>query len=263
MLAALVIGLLGSLHCIGMCGPLVLVMPFGGKDGSLPPARMFSYHVGRIFTYAILGLAMGLIGGGLRYFFLQQWISIASGILLLIFYFFPLLMGSSLFPSLSSAWNRRVVSRLRRLLEPAEGRPEAMHMFGIGAVNGLLPCGLVYMALIGAISQPTVAEAALFMAVFGLGTSPALTAIIFANKLVLGKVKSSFTKVVPVFVVIVAALLILRGMGLGIPYISPADERNCCHGPEAVRLHHHGPLLEIDHLTACYDQFPDTPQVQV
>jgi len=233
MLAALVIGLLGSLHCVGMCGPLVLAMPFGNKDGGLPPVRMVSYHAGRMFTYGILGLGVGFIGEGLRIFLMQQWISIAAGILILLMYFIPLVLRSSLFPTVSSAWNKHVVMWMRRHLQPAEGSSAATKMLLIGVLNGLLPCGLVYMALVGAISQPTIIESGLFMVIFGLGTSPALTAIIFANKLVLGKVKTSFSKAIPFFVVIVAALLILRGLGLGIPYISPADERNCCHGPEA------------------------------
>jgi len=261
MLAALIIGLLGSMHCIGMCGPLVLAMPFSNKDGGLPTMRMVSYHGGRMFTYGFLGLGAGFIGEGLRIFLLQQWISIAAGVLILLMYFLPLLLKSSLFPSVSAAWNKHVVMWMRRHLQPSEGSSATTKMLLIGILNGLLPCGLVYMALVGAISQPTILESALFMVVFGLGTSPALTAIIFANKLVLGKVKSSFSKVIPFFVVIVAALLILRGLGLGIPYISPADERNCCHDPEAtvVRFDDH-----LKAQTILYnDQFSPTSEIQV
>lgn len=229
-------GLLGSLHCVGMCGPLVMAMPFSGPHGGQPASRIFSYHAGRLLTYASLGVAVGLLGSGLRFFFVQQWISIGSGVLLLLIYFLPKLLGSERFPAVSAAWNRHVVVRMRKLLAPGPGGPAHSRMFTLGLLNGLLPCGLVYMALIGAVSQPTVWQSALFMAIFGVGTSPALTGVIFANKLVLPKVKTLFARAIPYFVVVVSALLILRGLGLGIPYLSPADERNCCHRPEASVL---------------------------
>lgn len=258
MLAALLIGFLGSMHCVGMCGPLVLAMPFGGTGGGMPVSRMISYHSGRLLTYAMLGIAVGLIGGGLRFFFIQQWISIASGVLLLVLYFLPKISGSSLFPSLSAAWNREVVVRMRKMLRPTDDRSSTRHLFGIGLVNGLLPCGLVYMALIGAVAQPTVWGSALFMAIFGVGTSPALTGVIMANRLVSAGWRSSFSRVIPLFVVIVAALLILRGMGLGIPYISPADERNCCHSPEAAVLEMRAPGQPLPPTACFYDQLSNT-----
>ena len=96
------------------------------------------------------------------------------------------------------------------------------------------------MALLGAIAEPTVLHAALFMAIFGIGTSPALTGVILANKMILKKLKSNYAKIIPVFVIAIGSLLILRGMGLGIPYISPESEDNCCHSPDAKLIHEGG-----------------------
>ncbi len=233
MLAAFLIGFVGSLHCVSMCGPLVLAMPFNDGDGNFSISRILAYHIGKLSTYAILGILVGLAGGGLRFFFVQQWISIASGILLLLFYFLPKIMNQSRFPSLSNAWNKHVVVRMKKQLQVNDSQNPTIKMFSLGLLNGILPCGLVYIALLSAIAEPTVLQAALFMAVFGLGTSPALTGIILANKMILNKLKSNYSKIIPALVIVVSSLLILRGLGLGIPIISPESEDNCCHSPEA------------------------------
>lgn len=228
MLAALTLGFLGSLHCVGMCGPLVLSMPF--KNGNTNKwASASAYHFGRIFTYAAFGVLMGLFGEGLRYFFLQQWISIAAGVLLLCLYFLPRLINQKMFSSINQFWNRKVVVNIRKLLQPQAQQNSFSKFFMLGFFNGMLPCGLVYMALIGSISQTNLLGAVLFMVVFGLGTSPALTAIIFSKNWLLGNGRNYYNKVAPVLVTVVAALLILRGLGLGIPYISPCVGGTCCH----------------------------------
>ncbi|MEZ5008776.1 MAG: sulfite exporter TauE/SafE family protein [Chitinophagales bacterium] len=228
MLAALLIGFLGSMHCVGMCGPLVLSMPFNirSKGGV---TRLLSYHVGKLSTYMMLGLITGIIGDALRFFFVQQWISIVSGIVLLVMYFLPRMIDRFATPNFSEVWNRNVVMRMKKLLQPSAEQSTATRFFSLGMINGLLPCGLVYMALLGAISQPTILQSVLFMGIFGIGTSPALTGIIVANKWILGKWRSNFSKLAPALVIVISALLIVRGLGLGIPYISPAGEMPACH----------------------------------
>ncbi|HCO84482.1 MAG TPA: hypothetical protein DIT95_13230, partial [Arenibacter sp.] len=87
--------------------------------------------------------------------------------------------------------------------------------------NGLLPCGLVYMAVFGSIATANPWLGALFMALFGLGTIPLMTTAVYFGSMLKGSAKKSVQRLIPVFVILVGLLFILRGMGLGIPYISP------------------------------------------
>jgi len=91
----------------------------------------------------------------------------------------------------------------------------------IGFLNGFLPCGLVYMAVFGAIAAGDLFNSSLYMILFGLGTIPLMTTAVYFGNFLTGKIRHRIKKVVPVFVVIVGVLFILRGLGLGIPYVSP------------------------------------------
>ncbi len=196
--------------------------------------RLFSYHLGKITTYAFLGLLTGLLGDALRFFFLQQWISIFAGVALLLIYFLPKMATQFSTPKLTNLWNKHVIIRMRNLLHPSNEQSMPVRMFSIGAVNGLLPCGLVYMALLGAIAQPSTLHATLFMIVFGIGTSPALSGIILANQFILNRWKNAYERISSVMIVAVSVLLIMRGLGLGIPYLSPASSNpDCCSAPHS------------------------------
>ncbi len=224
------------MHCVGMCGPLVLNMPFNNKNGVVY-SRLFFYHAGKIATYAFLGLLTGLLGDALRFFFLQQWISIFAGVVLLLVYFLPKIINHYKTSAISNLWNKHIVLRMRKLLQPNPQQSMSSKMFSLGLINGFLPCGLVYMALLGAISQPSIAMSVLFMIVFGVGTSPALSAIILANQFILNRWKSAYQSISGALVVVVSALLILRGLGLGIPYVSPASSHpDCCSAPHSSTL---------------------------
>jgi sulfite exporter TauE/SafE len=209
-------------------------MPFNNQNGVVY-SRLIFYHFGKITTYAFLGLLTGLLGDALRFFFLQQWISIFAGVVLLSVYFLPKILTHYNTSSVSNLWNKHIVMRMRKLLQPNPQQSMSAKMFSIGLVNGLLPCGLVYMALLGAISQPSMAMSVLFMIVFGIGTSPALSAIILANQFILNRWKTAYQNISGALVVVVSALLILRGLGLGIPYISPASSHpDCCSAPHST-----------------------------
>ncbi len=98
-------------------------------------------------------------------------------------------------------------------------------LFFIGMLNGLLPCGLVYMAIAGAIGTGGVAEGSLYMILFGLGTIPMLLSISLAGNIMSIAVRKRINKLIPVLVVIVGVLFILRGLSLGIPYLSPPKQK--------------------------------------
>jgi sulfite exporter TauE/SafE len=202
-----------------MCGPLSLALPVQ----TLSPARKFLsllfYQFGRVITYSLLGLLIGLAGRRLYLAGYQQWFSIILGglvLLLAIGYF-----GKNYLPS--GSWLRGFYGMIQRLIGQLMRR--ARHLPGfmlLGMANGLLPCGMVYIALAATFSFSEVAESVGFMAGFGAGTLPAMMAVAWAGTRISLQTRVLLRKAVPFFVMAVGVLLILRGLNLGIPYISPA-----------------------------------------
>lgn len=224
------IGLLGSLHCIGMCGPLALALPVGSQKGLARALDILAYNLGRALTYAGIGVLVGLIGHQLTLWGWQQALSIGAGLLMI-----ASLAGQRLswgrLPGLGK-WHGRIAHALVSNLKRARG-PGAM--LGIGLLNGLLPCGLVYVGLLAAIAMGTTARSATLMFAFGLGTLPALAGMMAAGSLMGPSVRQRFHRMVPLAVILIATLLILRGMNLGVPYLSPrilpSGQPEMCHQP--------------------------------
>ncbi|HOW32340.1 MAG TPA: sulfite exporter TauE/SafE family protein, partial [Bacteroidales bacterium] len=98
-------------------------------------------------------------------------------------------------------------------------------LFLIGLLNGLLPCGLVYIAIAGSIGSGSALMGAIYMALFGLGTMPMLLAINLSGGFISTSLRKKINKLIPILVIIVGILFILRGLSLGIPYISPSEEK--------------------------------------
>ena len=222
---AFCLGLVGSLHCAGMCGPLALALPHLGKTSAAFLLGRVAYNLGRIVTYCVLGLIFGLIGRTLWLAGIQRWASIALGLLLLL----------GLFASRRLALWRPLTA----LVEQLKARMSALfsrRSFGalalLGLLNGLLPCGLVYVACTGATATGGVLSGAQYMAAFGAGTVPMMLAIGLSGRLVPLSLRLRLRKVIPVSVFLLAALLILRGLSLGVPYVSPdlsGEGSSCCH----------------------------------
>ncbi len=222
-------GLTGSLHCAGMCGPIIWVMPFQVLSGFKKWLGISLYHIGRISVYA----TMGAILHSFKSFFKPEWqqyISIAMGSILLvagILSFFPSAKFNVKIP-----WTGFVRKQLGRFM----GNPNPGSLLFTGMLNGLLPCGLVYMALSATIVAPSVFNAVTLMYAFGVGTMPMLIALTVIKDRTRLLNAGHFRKFVPVVMLFFGSLFVLRGMNLGIPYISPkvAVEQNeikaeCCH----------------------------------
>jgi len=231
LLTGFIIGLFGSFHCIGMCGPIALALPTSGKH--ILGGRII-YNFGRILTYSLLGLLFGLLGNRLALFGLQQVLSISLGVVILISVFLPykykskIMAGTGLngfFGSLKAAF-----SRLFR-------NHSTSSLLAIGVLNGLLPCGFVYIGITGAIALGEASKGLLFMAMFGLGTVPVMLGASLAGGFVNLKLRTRLRKMVPAFTLLIAAIFILRGLNLGIPYLSPklsemnktSQEQIMCH----------------------------------
>jgi sulfite exporter TauE/SafE len=222
LLTALTIGLLGSLHCAGMCGPIAIAIPLPKESWLNKLIGAVLYNFGRILTYGILGALFGLMGRGIRLAGLQQWASIVIGAIMIISVLFPFILKEKIkLDKLFTGYSGQLTASFRRLF----GKASAGSLLLTGILNGLLPCGLVYVAVAGAINTNDIVTGAAFMMMFGLGTSPMLLGISLAGSLLSIGLKLKLSKVIPVFIVILGLLFILRGMSLGIPYISPKTEK--------------------------------------
>lgn len=211
---AFLIGLFGSLHCIGMCAPLAFSLPSRENKISLFVEK-FSYNIGRALSYALLGLLIGIIGKQLWIAGVQQSVSIISGILILIAAAFRL------FPSFNFTrnWRSSLPGSVNRLIIKAINHKSGH--FVIGVLNGFLPCGLVYVALATAVNTDSALQSALFMFFFGLGTLPLMLFAILGFGFVKPTLRNSINRVIPVFMILLGTWFILRGLNLNIPYLSP------------------------------------------
>lgn len=217
--SAVILGVLGSFHCVGMCGPIAFMLPVDRENSAKKVFQIFTYHFGRILAYSIIGLFFGLVGKSLYIFGLQQQLSIGIGILMIV----VVLMPTRIFNKYNfSKPIYKLISRVKRALGQAFKKKTADTFLTIGFLNGFLPCGLVYMAVFASLAMESTLKGSLYMALFGMGTIPLMTSAIYLGKFLNTKVKQRIQKAIPVFVVVIGVLFILRGMGLGIPYISPA-----------------------------------------
>jgi sulfite exporter TauE/SafE len=201
-----------------MCGPIAFMLPVDRSNSFKKVSQISVYHIGRLLAYSLIGLVFGLIGKSLYIFGIQQQLSIAIGILMILLVLIPYkTLGKY---NLSRPLNK-LISRVKSSLGRALKKKTADTFLTIGFLNGFLPCGLVYMAVFGAVATGSLLQGSLYMVLFGLGTIPLMTSAIYLGKFLNSTIKQRIQKAVPVFVVIIGVLFILRGLGLGIPYLSP------------------------------------------
>jgi sulfite exporter TauE/SafE len=222
---AFVLGLSSSFHCVGMCGPLLLAVPTRASI-NYQWLEILIYHTARIFTYALLGVLVGFAGWRLQVANLQQFFSLTIGIILLIYVFAGRFFADA---SWLLAFNKMIFSFFGFAAKQKGQRGTLL----LGVANGLLPCGMVYIALTGAMASASATAAAGFMTLFGLGTLPLLFVFNFYGIRLQASVKQRIKFVSPIVIAIMGILLIIRGLNLGIPYISPHFINNgggvACH----------------------------------
>jgi sulfite exporter TauE/SafE len=224
-----------------MCGPIAIALPIQDISRYKLLAGRILYNLGRIITYALLGMIFGFIGSGLFIGGYQQSLSIVLGVLMLLALFLPSKYASYL---TGAKLHEKLTSRIRGIWQKLMAKNSVGSLFLIGLLNGFLPCGLVYIALAGSISTGTAYGGALYMAIFGFGTFPVMLVMSLVGKILTFKMKLKLRKLLPVGVVILAALFILRGLSLGIPYISPKIEKqksgqttvDCCHKKDSTKI---------------------------
>jgi sulfite exporter TauE/SafE len=213
-----IIGLVGSVHCIGMCGPIVLALPSTSNSHWVVLFTRIMYNFGRVITYAFLGAVFGLFGSRLVLIGLQQNVSIIIGVIILITVLTPSRYKNYLIQTrIYQTFNSQIKSMFAKLMSRKAN--SSFLLFGI--VNGFLPCGFVYVAIGGAVATEGVLSGTLFMALFGLGTMPIMLAASILGKHVNTSLRNKINKIMPVLAIILAIIFILRGLNLGIPYLSP------------------------------------------
>ena len=218
LISALLLGLLGSFHCIGMCGPIAFMLPVQRENSFKKVLQVSMYHFGRLVTYSLIGLVFGLVGKSLYIFGVQQQLSIAIGILMIV----AVLIPYQTFNKYNfSKPLYQFISKIKSALGKALKKKSPDTFLTIGFLNGFLPCGLVYMAVFAAIATGSALQGSLYMFLFGLGTIPLMTTAIYFSRFLSGVMRKKIQKAIPVFVIIIGLLFVLRGLGLGIPYISP------------------------------------------
>ncbi|CAM1345664.1 sulfite exporter TauE/SafE family protein [Tenacibaculum amylolyticum] len=229
---ALIFGFLGSLHCVGMCGPIAFMLPVDRKNQVKQVFQISSYHLGRLTTYSFIGLVFGILGKGFELFDFQQHLSIATGTLMILLVVTPTIFRKIKFTNPLNRFIIQVKSKLGKELK-TKGTST---FFSIGFLNGFLPCGLVYMAVLGAITTHNVLLGSLYMFLFGLGTIPLMSAVVYFGNFTSGLFRRRLQQIIPIAVVAIGILFILRGLGLDIPYISPTgavsnlvEQSQVCH----------------------------------
>ena len=215
---AFIFGLISSLHCIGMCGPIAIMLPVDRSNQTKKTLQIFTYHLGRLAAYASIGFIFGLFGKGFSMAGLQQELSVILGIIMIVIVVIP--------EKVFIAYNFskpifKVISKIKTALGSQFKNKSYQSLFTIGLLNGFLPCGMVYVALFGAIAMQSPSLGILYMLLFGLGTVPMMSSVVYLNSFLTLPFRNKIQKVIPYVAVCIGILFILRGLGLGIPYISP------------------------------------------
>lgn len=228
---ALLFGLISSLHCVGMCGPIAMMLPVDRNNEAKRVFQILTYHLGKLTAYGSLGLLFGILGKGFFLAGMQQQLSIIVGIVMILIAVVP----EKEFAKYNfSKPIYRIISSVKSSLGQQFKKKTFSSFFTIGLLNGYLPCGMVYVALFGALAMSSVQLGVLYMILFGIGTIPLMSLVTYISNVFSVSFRSKIQKIIPIIAVCIGILFIMRGLGLSIPYISPStldlfvqSEANC------------------------------------
>lgn len=236
-ITALLLGFTTGFHCIGMCGPIALSLGLSKKQATNYYAQNLLYQLGRVFTYTFMGLALGLLGKSFQLIGLQSYLSVFSGIVLMMMAFFS--FGGKDFATHLKPLSK-ILFQLKLKLGKFMQKTDYSSRFITGILNGFLPCGMVYVALTASLGANGILKSTLFMTFFGLGTLPFMFAIVLIGNVINQGLRNRMMKIIPVFMFLIGVFFVLRGLNLDIPYLSPshdhmkieqkeAGKKSCCH----------------------------------
>lgn len=221
------LGLAGNIHCLGMCGPIAMVVPFKKTSKFSRLLSILLYNAGRILVYATIGAIFGILGKGISLIGMQQYLAIFIGVMMILAVLVPQLLNG-INPKSGKIFSWTV--KLKAAFHKRFSKTSYRSLFVLGMLNGLLPCGLVYIAAAGSVLAESWAMGALYMALFGLGTLPTMVLLPYFSQYIKRPFQQKMRKLIPVVMVVMGLLFIIRGSNLGIPYLSPQvkAEKSCC-----------------------------------
>ncbi len=236
ILLAFTLGLMSSFHCVGMCGPIALALPIHHGSRGRQVAGLLTYNLGRAGTYALLGAGIGALGGAVLWMGYLRYLSMAAGAAMLLYVLWPARLDHVL--KTPPFWQKGVGQLKSRMA--AQLRSKKFHGWAaLGMLNGLLPCGLVYLALISSIATGSAASGAAYMFAFGLGTMPAMMAVGFFKQWFSPALRSQMRRLTPILVAVAGIWLLGRGLLIEFPALSPQSgvpvELPLCHGEVVAR----------------------------
>jgi sulfite exporter TauE/SafE len=214
-----------------MCGPIAMMLPVDSTNEAKKVTQIITYHIGKLTAYGFLGLIFGILGRSFYLAGMQQQLSIIVGILMILVAIIP--------EKVVAKYNfskpvYKIIAKVKSNLGQQFKNKSYKSLFTIGLLNGFLPCGMVYVAIFGAIAMQSVSFGVIYMLLFGIGTIPMLTAVIYLSNLVSFSFRGRVQKMIPIIAVAIGMLFIIRGLGLDIPYLSPSNlslfvqsEANC------------------------------------
>lgn len=230
--SAFFFGLISSFHCIGMCGPIAMMLPVDRTNQAKKITQIITYHLGRLSAYASIGLVFGLVGKGFFMAGIQQKLSIFIGVAMIV----VILIPEKIFAKYNfSRPVFKLISKIKTTLGSQFKNKSYKSLFTIGLLNGFLPCGMVYVALFGAIAMQSESLGVLYMILFGLGTVPMMSSVVYLHSFLTVPMRNKIQKAIPFVAVLIGLLFVFRGLGLGIPYLSPSNmslfvqEQPDCH----------------------------------
>lgn len=222
LISGFLLGLVGSVHCVGMCGPIAFALPVQFLPKHKKVIGIFLYNIGRICTYSFLGFIAGFLGKFLLVGIVQQWFTILFGAAILIILFILFVLKKNVHVKFLNSF----YVRIQGFISDKIAKQGLSTLFLLGVANGLLPCGMVFIAITGALATASQAESTLYMFLYGLGTLPAMIALTTFGFVIKISVRNKLKKLAPFFLATLAVLLILRGLNLNISYLSPYFYRN-------------------------------------
>jgi sulfite exporter TauE/SafE len=203
-----------------MCGPIAMMLPVDRNNQAKKVTQIITYHLGRLFAYSTIGFIFGMLGKGFLLAGMQQKTSIFIGFAMILIILIPEKVVANYNFSKPIF---KVISKIKTTLGSQFKNKSYKSLFTIGLLNGFLPCGMVYVALFGAIAMQSPSLGILYMVLFGLGTVPMMSSIVYLNSFLTISIRNKIQKVIPYVAVFLGIAFILRGLGLGIPYISPSN----------------------------------------
>lgn len=218
---AFLMGLFGSLHCAVMCGPLMLSLPIEKRNIWNAGLSLLLYQTGRILSYTLMGGIAGWFGSTFSLIANQKTLSIVIGILLIVF---TLLQFSSYYSKKLSTFQLKLINPISKLMGKLFGLP-LWECFA-GMLNGIIPCGMVYLSLATAVNSASAINGFQFMFLFGLGTLPLLMMISLGGIYLKKYIRFNTKKLIPWFMLFMGILFLLRSAELGIPFLSPNSGLN-------------------------------------